>query len=127
MKTRVGASPKFLGRTNEAASNQGRTIVKRLQSQRSSERNNVTALHDTRNGPLQRHQGIRKACVNGGCQCLSVVPILWLQVTSIDKRIDFPRIHLDHHQLPSEFLAPAKETNPLRWSFRVAHLRCELR
>ena len=30
-------------------------------------------------------------------------------------------------QLPSEFLAPAKETNPLRWSFRVAHLRCELR
>ena len=36
-------------------------------------------------------------------------------------------IHLDHHQLPSEFLAPAKETNPLRWSFRGAHLRCELR
>src|SRR4029077_4841652 len=53
--------------------------------------------------------------------------IVWLQVTSIDKRIDFPRIHLDHHQLPSEFLAPAKETNPLRWSFRVAHLRCEPR
>jgi hypothetical protein len=32
---------------------------------------------------------------------------LWLQVTSIDKRIDFPRIHLDHHQLPSEFLRKA--------------------
>ena len=126
MKTRVGASPKFLGRTNEAASNQGRTMVKRLQGKRSSARN-VTALHDARNGSLQRHQGIRKACVNGGRQCLSVVPILWLQVTSFDKRIDLPRIHLDRHQLPSEFSAPAKETNPLRRSFRVAHLRCELR
>ena len=31
MKTRLGASPKFLGRTNESASNQGRTMVKRLQ------------------------------------------------------------------------------------------------
>jgi hypothetical protein len=89
--------------------------------------NSVTALRDTRNRPLQCHQGIRKACVNGGCQGLSVVPILWLQVTSIDKRIDFPRIHLDRDQLPPEFLAPAKETNPLRRSFRVAHLRCELR
>jgi hypothetical protein len=52
---------------------------------------------------------------------------LWLQVTSFDKRIDLPRIHLDRHQLPSEFSAPAKETNPLRRSFRVAHVRCELR
>ena len=123
MKTRVGVSPKVLGRTNEAASNQSRTMVKRKKLRA----NNVTALHDTRNGPLQRHQGIRKACVNGGCQCLSVVPIVWLQVTSFDKRIDLPRIHLDRHQLPSEFSAPAKETNPLRRSFRVAHLRCELR
>ena len=90
MKTRVGASPKFLGRTNRGVE------PRQDHGQASSERkklraNSVTALHDTRNGPLQRHQGIRKACVNGGCQCLSVVPILWLQVTSIDKRIDFPR------------------------------------
>ena len=76
----------------------------------------------TRNGPLQRHQGIRKACVNGGCQCLSVVPILWLQVTSIDKRIDFPRIHLDHHQLPSEFFGACErdESAPLEFSGRAS-------
>ena len=117
MKTTVGASPNHdlvLGLTNKA------------EGKRSSARN-VTALHDTRNEPLRRHQGIREARVNGGCQCLSVVPIVWLQVTSFDKRIDFPRVHLDRYQLPSEFSAPAKETNPLRWSFRVAHLRCELR
>ena len=89
MKTTVGASPKFLGRTT-AASNQGRTMVEAYSGQKKLRANNVTALHDTRNKPLQRHQGIRKACVNGGRQCLSVVPILWLQVTSIDKRIDFP-------------------------------------
>ena len=126
MKTRVGASPKLLGRTNggvEPRQDHGQASS----GQKKLRANNVTALHDTRNGPLQRHQGIREARVNGGCQCLSVVPILWLQVTSIDKRIDFPRIHLDHHQLPSEFLAPAKETNPLRWSFRISHMRCELR
>ena len=46
-----------------------------IQGKRSSERN-VTALHDTRNGPSRRHQGIIEARVNGGCQCLSVVPIL---------------------------------------------------
>jgi hypothetical protein len=27
------------------------------------------------------------------CQCLSVVPIVWLQVTSFDKRIDLPRVY----------------------------------
>ena len=53
--------------------------------------NDVTALYDTKNRPLQRHLGIREARVNGGCQCLSVAPILWLQVTSLDKRIDLPR------------------------------------
>jgi hypothetical protein len=94
MKTRVGASPNHdlvLGRTNEAASNQGRTMVKRLQGKRNLRANSVTALHDTRNGPLRRHQGIREARVNGGCQCLSVVPIVWLQ----DKRIDLPRVYLE--------------------------------
>ena len=70
IKTRVGASPHHglvLGRTSEAASNQGRTLAKVISGQKKLRANNGTALHDTRNGPLQRHQGIRKACVNGGC------------------------------------------------------------
>ena len=53
-------------------------------------------------------------------------PDLGLQVTSFDKRLDLPRVYLDRHQLPSEFSAPAKETNPLCRSFglRICGVSC---
>src|ERR1700730_5119102 len=119
MKTIVGASPNHdlvLGRTERGGVEPRQHHGQASSGQKKLRANNVTALHDTRNGPLRRHQGIREARVNGGCQCLSVVPIVWLQVTSFDKRIDLPRAYLDRHQLSSEFSAPAKETNPLRRS-----------
>ena len=47
------------------------------------------------------------------------IPILWLQVTSIDKRIDFPRIHLDHHQLIFG-ACERDESAPLEFSGRAS-------
>jgi hypothetical protein len=55
--------------------------------------------------PLRRHQGVRKACSDGGRENLWIVAIFRLEVASIDKRIDLPWVHLDFHHLLPELSA----------------------